>query len=202
MAPTFDTTTTHPTTAATNTAATNTAAPGLKGVVVAETTIGDVRGAEGFFHYRQYSAVEVAERRTFLEAWHLLAKGHLPSADEGDRFRAVVGDRRRIPPSAVAALPAIVAGGGTPLAQLAAAVALTAGAMGLRPLLDLETTDRAADALALAAVVPTLVAALHRLEAGGRPIEPDPESAPSPTTCGCSAVSNPRPPRSARSTAT
>src|SRR5580704_970747 len=34
---------------------------GLEGVVVAETTIGDVRGKEGFFHYRQYSAVELAE---------------------------------------------------------------------------------------------------------------------------------------------
>lgn len=28
------------------------AAPGLEGVAVAETTIGDVRGEEGFFHYR------------------------------------------------------------------------------------------------------------------------------------------------------
>src|SRR5271155_3675654 len=28
---------------------------GLEGVVVAETTVGDVRGQEGFFHYRQYS---------------------------------------------------------------------------------------------------------------------------------------------------
>ncbi|HXA34289.1 MAG TPA: CBS domain-containing protein, partial [Acidimicrobiales bacterium] len=30
---------------------------GLEGVVVAETAVGDVRGLEGFFHYRQYSAV-------------------------------------------------------------------------------------------------------------------------------------------------
>ena len=34
---------------------------GLEGVVVAETTIGDVRGLEGFYHYRQYNAVELAE---------------------------------------------------------------------------------------------------------------------------------------------
>jgi citrate synthase len=34
---------------------------GLEGVVVAETTVGDVRGQEGFYHYRQYSAVELAE---------------------------------------------------------------------------------------------------------------------------------------------
>ena len=29
---------------------------GLEGVVVAQTSVGDVRGQEGFFHYRQYSA--------------------------------------------------------------------------------------------------------------------------------------------------
>ena len=34
--------------------------PGLKGLVVADTAIGDVRGAEGFFHYREFSAVELA----------------------------------------------------------------------------------------------------------------------------------------------
>ena len=33
---------------------------GLAGVVVTETELGDVRGREGFYHYRQYSAVELA----------------------------------------------------------------------------------------------------------------------------------------------
>ncbi len=36
---------------------------GLEGVVVADTTIGDVRGLEGFYHYRQYNAVELARSR-------------------------------------------------------------------------------------------------------------------------------------------
>ena len=36
------------------------APPGLKGVVVAETALGDVRGGEGFYHYRQYAALELA----------------------------------------------------------------------------------------------------------------------------------------------
>ena len=35
---------------------------GLKGVVVADTEVGDVRGTEGFYHYRQYSAIDLAER--------------------------------------------------------------------------------------------------------------------------------------------
>ena len=33
---------------------------GLAGVVVTDTELGDVRGREGFYHYRQYSAVELA----------------------------------------------------------------------------------------------------------------------------------------------
>ena len=38
------------------------AAPrGLAGVVVTDTELGDVRGREGFYHYRQYSAVELAQ---------------------------------------------------------------------------------------------------------------------------------------------
>ena len=53
---------------------------GLEGVVVAETTIGDVRGKEGFFHYRQYSAVELAEKRSLEDVWHLLFRGELPDA--------------------------------------------------------------------------------------------------------------------------
>ena len=32
------------------------APPGLEGVVVADTAIGDVRGDEGFFHYRGHPA--------------------------------------------------------------------------------------------------------------------------------------------------
>ena len=32
---------------------------GLKGVVVADTAVGDVRGAEGFYHYRDHSAGEL-----------------------------------------------------------------------------------------------------------------------------------------------
>jgi CBS domain-containing protein len=51
---------------------------GLEGVVVADTTIGDVRGLEGFYHYRQYNAIELAEKRTLEDVWYLLFEGELP----------------------------------------------------------------------------------------------------------------------------
>ena len=57
---------------------------GLEGVVVADTTVGDVRGLEGFYHYRQYSAVDLAKTRPLEDVWYLLFKGRLP----GDARRA------------------------------------------------------------------------------------------------------------------
>ena len=51
---------------------------GLEGVVVAETSVGDVRGTEGFFHYRRYSATELAGARSLEDVWQLLFDGELP----------------------------------------------------------------------------------------------------------------------------
>ena len=50
---------------------------GLAGVIVAETEVGDVRGQEGFYHYRQYSAVELAEKRSLEDVWYLLFEAAL-----------------------------------------------------------------------------------------------------------------------------
>jgi len=150
------------------------APPGLKGLVVADTTIGDVRGAEGFFHYRQYSAVELASSRTFEDVWHLLLSGRLPDASERQAFMAATAVRRALPPAVLAALPSIAASGAAPMTQLSAGLAVAGGAMGLRPMLDIGEADRLDDAVGLVAVVPTIVAALHRLGQGLAPIEPDP----------------------------
>jgi len=69
--------------------------PGLAKVVVTDTEIGDVRGDEGFYHYRQYSAVELAEQVGFEQAWHLLFHGHLPSAAELGVGDDDLGEARR-----------------------------------------------------------------------------------------------------------
>ena len=62
---------------------------GLAGVVVADTRVGDVRGPEGFYHYRQYSAVELARTRGFEDVWHLLVHGELPGARRGADFAEI-----------------------------------------------------------------------------------------------------------------
>ena len=82
--------------------------PGLKGLAVTDTEIGDVRGLEGFYHYRQYSAIDLARGRSLEEVWQLLLDGSLPGdATTRHRFAAEVRPARPLPPELLETLPAI-----------------------------------------------------------------------------------------------
>ncbi|MFI2205842.1 citrate synthase/methylcitrate synthase [Streptomyces sp. NPDC020192] len=147
---------------------------GLAGVVVTETEIGDVRGREGFYHYRQYSAVELARTRGFEDVWHLLVHGTLPDAERRAAFAAETAALRRLPEEVRAALPAIAAASRVsgPLSGLRTALSLLGSARGLRPLYDIDADRRRADTVAACAAVPTLLTALYRLGQGLDPVEP------------------------------
>ncbi|MFE0524528.1 citrate synthase/methylcitrate synthase [Streptomyces sp. NPDC058954] len=147
---------------------------GLAGVVVTDTSIGDVRGLEGFYHYRQYSAVELARTRGFEDVWHLMVHGELPDAARRDAFVAETVALRRLPEEVRAVLPAIAAasGGSGPLAGMRSALSLLGAAKGFRPVYDIGADERRRDTLVATAAVPTLLAALHRLERGLEPVEP------------------------------
>ncbi|MGW0769588.1 citrate synthase [Streptomyces sp. NPDC002676] len=147
---------------------------GLAGVVVTDTEIGDVRGREGFYHYRQYSAVELARSRGFEDVWHLLVHGALPDAERGAAFTAETAALRRLPADVRAALPAIAAASRTsgPLAGLRTALSLLGAAEGFRPVYDIDADRRRADTVAACAAVPTLLTALYRLGQGLEPVEP------------------------------
>ncbi|MCL2553834.1 MAG: citrate synthase/methylcitrate synthase [Actinomycetia bacterium] len=147
---------------------------GLKGVIVTETTLGDVRGAEGFYHYREFSAVELAETRTFEDVWHLMVHGRLPDAAEREAFAAATAALRHLPDGVRAALPAVARAGAAsgPLAGLRTALSLLGASAGFRPLYDLDPARRRDDALAACAAVPTLITALYRLGQGLEPVEP------------------------------
>jgi citrate synthase len=150
------------------------APPGLEGVIVAETQVGDVRGQEGFYHYRQYSAVELAEKRSLEDVWFLLFEGHLPSADESWAFAKEVRARRQVPEAVRDLLPEIAASGGPLMDQLRTAVSLIGHTQGFRPWLDVPADELRSNALSVCAAVPTLIMALHRLGQGLEPITPDP----------------------------
>ena len=149
---------------------------GLEGVVVAETDIGDVRGLEGFYHYRQYSAVDLAESRTLEDVWHLMFEGSLPSLAERAAFAERVAPLRAIPAPVAEALPEIARLGteAPPLDMLRTTISLLGAHLGFRPSLDVDAAQLKADALRVCAVVPTFLTAIHRLQHGLEPIDPDP----------------------------
>jgi citrate synthase len=151
------------------------APPGLEGVIVAETQVGDVRGLEGFYHYRQYSAVELAEKRSLEDVWFLLFEGHLPSDEEQAAFRDEVAGLRQVPDSVQDLLPTIARSGGQIMEQLRTTVSLIGHAEHFKPTLDASPHERRANALRVCAVVPTLITALYRLAQDQEPIEPHPE---------------------------
>jgi citrate synthase len=143
------------------------AAPGLEGLVVAETSIGDVRGLEGFYHYRQYSAVELAADRAFTDVVELLFTGELPR--EAESGTAISPQPL---PAALATILPQIAPTGTPLDVLRSAVSLLGAEFGWKPILDTSPEELLSQARHLCALVPTILSAVDRLRRNLTPIEP------------------------------
>ena len=147
------------------------APPGLEGVIVAETSVGDVRGLEGFYHYRQYNAVELAGKRSLEDVWHLLFEGRLPTAGERVAFRDELRPFLTLPPAVSAALPAIATSSQSIMEGVRTAVSLLGASEGYRPTIDIPHEERRRNALQVCAAVPTLIMNLHRLRNGLEPVE-------------------------------
>ncbi|MDQ1531093.1 MAG: citrate synthase [Microbacteriaceae bacterium] len=147
---------------------------GLTNVVVTETELSDVRGHEGFFHYRQYSATDLARYCSVEEVWHLLLDGELTSGPEAVRFGAAVRTASGTSEALARELPFLArsAEAGDPVAVLRAALALDAAQRGSRPLYDLDPDARREAVIAVAAQFPTVTAAAWRLRNGEEPIRP------------------------------
>ncbi len=150
---------------------------GLAGVIVAETEVGDVRGQEGFYHYRQYSAIDLAEQRSLEDAWYLMFEGALPTRTQREAFLEQVRPMREIPPSVREVLPAIAAAGDefVPLDALRTAVSHLGAGLDFKPSLDIPLHELKGDALRVCAAMPTLIMALYRLRRGEEPIPPRPD---------------------------
>ncbi len=150
---------------------------GLAGVIVAETEVGDVRGQEGFYHYRQYSATDLAEKRSLEDVWHLMFEGELPTPEQRDAFVAEIRANRLLPAAVAAQLPAIAGASERfqPLDGLRTVISLVGSALDFRPSLDVTADELRRNAMQVCAVVPTTLAALYRLHQGLDPVEPHPE---------------------------
>ncbi len=151
------------------------APPGLAGVVVATTALSDVRGDEGFYHYRQYDAVELARTCSIEEVWHLLLRGALPTADELAAFRATVRAAQDLPMALQDQLDTVATAtpaGTPPLTGLRTALSALGGGLDLEPVWDLSEEERERDAVRIAAQVPLLTAAAYRRSQGLEPLAP------------------------------
>jgi citrate synthase len=149
---------------------------GLEGVVVAHTQIGDVRGLEGFYHYRQYDAIELNRHRSLEDVWYLLFRGHLPDRAERESFRREIVEHRVLPADLVPFLRTLTATEPyEPLTALRTAISFVAQRSGFRSWLDISTAELYDNAMQLSAQTPVLLTALHRLRAGQEPVAPDPD---------------------------
>lgn len=151
--------------------------PGLAGVVVADTAIGDVRGEEGFFHYRQYDATELAREHTFEDVWHLVLRGALPAAEQRESWRREVAESLQVPAELAERLVTVMGASASddPLLTLRTALSAYGALTADRPLWDSDEQTKQVRAVRSAAVVPWLVTAAHSLAGGREPRAPRPE---------------------------
>ena len=140
-------------------------ASGLDGVVAAETRLSAVDGEAGELTIAGFPVEELAGRATFEEVVYLLWHGALPDPKELATFREELGARRALP-SATLELLRAAAGERVPAMD---ALRMAAGTTSLG-LAD----DPYAEALALVARLPGIVAAYSRLLEGEEPVTPDP----------------------------
>jgi citrate synthase len=146
---------------------------GLAGVSVARTTVSDVLGRKGFYHYRGYNAVDIARRGRVEDAWYLLLRGELPTPEQRAHFVRETAALRVLPDGVADLLPAIarLSPPGS-LASLRSAISVAAQAMGCRPWTDQTAEETAEQATRLSAIMPVLAAQLFRLASGQQPVQP------------------------------
>jgi citrate synthase len=147
------------------------ASKGLKGVVAADSAICDVDGAEGRLIYRGYNIHDLADHSSYEEVCYLLLEGELPDAAQLAGFRAELAGNRKIPAGVLAFIKSLPQGA-PPMSALRSAVS-AAG------LYDPEAEAQGPEAhrrttLKLVAMLPGLVAAIHRLRSGQEAIDPQP----------------------------
>jgi len=77
---------------------------GLRGVVIADTRICNVDGANGRLIYRGYLVQDLAQRATFEEVTYLLLYEKLPDSAELEEFRRRLREQQGLPAEVMAAL--------------------------------------------------------------------------------------------------
>ena len=143
---------------------------GLEGVVAAATALSHVFGDEGRLVYRGYDIHELAGKASFEEVAHLLWLGRLPTRPELDDLQRRLGANRDLPEAVVTTLRALPADA-SPMDALRTGVS----ALGAIDRADFDDVPDLAEAIALAARFPSILAAFFRLRQGLEPVPPRPD---------------------------
>jgi citrate synthase len=88
----------------TETGSTATAAAGLRGVVAAQSAIGDVNGEQGVLIYQGYNIHDLAEHSTFEEVIYLLWNGRLPTQIELEELSSQFRLNYEVPAEIISAM--------------------------------------------------------------------------------------------------
>src|SRR5580765_2152444 len=125
------------------------AAAGLRGVVAAQSSIGDVNGEEGILIYQGYDIHDLAEHSTFEEVVFLLWNGRLPNQAELDEHTARLRRNYEAPKEVIELMRNYPKGQGTDRESAVGAAVRITGQIG------------------------TIVAAWERIRNGSEPVAPD-----------------------------
>jgi len=148
------------------------AGKGLQNVVVGQSKLSLVNGAEGKLIYAGYKIEDLAEHASFEEVIYLLWHLKLPNKQELDRFRSALFEQMSLSPEIVSLMQKFPKEA-TPMAVLRTVVSALS-------LWDSKADDNSPEenrrkALLLTAKTPSIVAAWERIRSGKEPLAPRPD---------------------------
>ena len=146
------------------------ATAGLRGIVAAQSTIGDVNGEEGILIYQGYNIHDLAENSTFEEIVYLIWNGNLPNKSELEDFKSQFQESYEAPAEIIEMLKTFPKDA-SPMDVLRTAVSALDFYDRDGHGTDRENAMKAA--IKLTAQMPTIVAAWERIRTGNDVVSPD-----------------------------
>ena len=146
------------------------ATAGLRGVVAAQSAIGDVNGEQGILIYQGYDIHDLAENSTFEEVVFLLWKGRLPNQIELEELSSDIRSNYKIPGEIIAGMK-YMPKDADPMDVLRTCVSALDFYDKDGHGTDSESAHKAA--VKITGQIGTIVAAWDRIRNGKEPITPD-----------------------------
>ena len=145
---------------------------GLDGAVTNKSRVGYVDGDKGRLIYQGYPVEVLAENADYEEVAYLLIFGKLPNEQEYVEFSQNLKANRKMPVEVVKIMDIIYDHEHShPMSLLRTAVSVLGVLQ--KNVMDTSRENELRMGMHLIAILPTVIAALHRLRLGLKPVEPD-----------------------------